>query len=94
MTKKHVAITLVLCMTSAFVGVVLAQAPIVNIDPRRHGNLAAAQRSIVQAFQKLDRAQQANEDQLGGHAQRAKDLLVQADAEIRLAADVSNEHRR
>jgi hypothetical protein len=94
MTKKHLAITLILCITSAFVGVVFAQGPIVNIDPRRHGNLAAAQKYIVQAFQKLDRAQQANEDQLGGHAQRAKDLLVQADGEIRLAADVANEHRR
>jgi hypothetical protein len=93
-TRKHIGITLILCITSAFVGVVLAQGSIVNIDPRRHGKLAAAQKYIVQAFEKLDQAQQANEDQLGGHAQRAKDLLVQADGEIRLAADVANEHRR
>jgi hypothetical protein len=31
---------------------------------------------------------------LGGHAQRAKELLTQADQEIRLAANVSNEHGR
>ncbi len=94
MTKKSLAITLVLCIASAFVGVMFGQAPVVNIDPHRHGNLAAAQNYIVQAYQRMDRAQQANEDQLGGHAQRAKDLLVQADSEIRLAADVANEHRR
>ena len=31
---------------------------------------------------------------LGGHAQRAKDLLTQADAEIRQAANVANSNRR
>ena len=90
---KRNLVTLLLCLTSALVGVVLAQGPVVNIDRNRHGNLAAAQSYIVQAYERLDRAQQANEDQLGGHAQRAKDLLTQADQEIRLAANVANEHR-
>lgn len=90
---KRNLVTLLLCLTSALVGVVLAQGPVVNIDRNRHGNLAAAQSYIVQAYERLDRAQQANEDQLGGHAQRAKDLLTQADHEIRLAANVANEHR-
>jgi hypothetical protein len=76
----------------AYGATMFAQAPVVNIDHRRHGNLAAAQEFIVQAYQKMDRAQQANEDQLGGHAQRAKDLLTQADMEIRLAANVANEN--
>jgi hypothetical protein len=31
---------------------------------------------------------------LGGHAQRAKDLLTQADEEIRQAANVANSHDR
>jgi hypothetical protein len=94
MTKRSLIVTLVLCITSAWVGAMFAQAPVVNIDRRRHGNLAAAQSYIVQAYQRLDQAQQANEDQLGGHAQRAKNLLSQADSEIRLAADVANEHHR
>jgi hypothetical protein len=94
MTRRSLAITEVLLLTLAFVGIMFAEAPVVNIDPHRHGNMAAAQNYIVQAFQRLDRAQQANEDQLGGHAQRAKDLLMQADEQIRLAADVANEHRR
>ena len=94
MTKRTLAITLILCITSALVGVMLGQGPVVNIDRRRHGNLAAAQGYIVQAYQKLDQAQRANQDQLGGHAQRAKDLLMETDGEIRLAANVANENHR
>jgi hypothetical protein len=93
-TKRNLVITLILCIASAFVGVMFAQGPVVNIDRRRHGNLAAAQGYVVQAYQMLDRAQQANEDQLGGHAQKAKELLTQADNEIRQAANVANENRR
>jgi hypothetical protein len=73
------------------VGVAFAQAPVVNIDKYRHGNLASAQNFIVQAYQKISDAQTANNDQLGGHAARAKNLLVQADEELRLAADVAND---
>ena len=71
--------------------VVYQQQPVVNIDPHRHGNLAAAQGYIVNAYQRIQQAQRANHGELGGHAQRAKDLLTQADAELRLAADVANE---
>jgi hypothetical protein len=91
---KSSVITVMACIVSVLAGVMLAQAPVVNIDHRRHGNLAAAQSYIVQAYQKLDQAQQANEDQLGGHAQRAKELLTQADEEIRLAANVANQNHR
>ena len=66
------------------------QAPVVNIDPNRHGNLAAAQGDIVDAYQRIDMAQSANNDQLGGHAQKAKDFLAQADVELRAAADFAN----
>lgn len=68
----------------------MAQEPVQNIDPGRHGNLASAQDYIRQAFDRLSRAQGENNDQLGGHAQRAKDLLRQASDEIRLAADAAN----
>jgi hypothetical protein len=72
--------------------VLLAQGPpVVNISSYRHGNLAAAQSYIVQAYQMVSQAQQANDDQLGGHAARAKQLLSQADYELRQAANVSNE---
>jgi hypothetical protein len=65
----------------------VAQAPSVTIDPSRHGNLAAAQDSVVQAWSHISDAQHANDSHLGGHAQRAKELLNQANAEIQLAAD-------
>ena len=45
------------------------------------------------SWQRINRAQQANNDQLGGHAQKAKELLEQADAELRAAADVANANR-
>ena len=64
--------------------------PCADIDPQRHGNLAAAQRLVVQAFERLSEAQNANEYQLGGHANRAKELLRQANEEIKLAAEAAN----
>ena len=69
-----------------------AQEPSQNIDPRRHGNLAAAQKLSRQAFDKMTAAQRANEFDLGGHAQRAKDLLEQANNEMKLAAIAANRH--
>jgi hypothetical protein len=75
---------------SGILGAQEAQAPVVNIDPNRHGNLAAAQGDIVDAYQRIDMAQQANNDHLGGHAQKAKDFLMQANSELRLAADFAN----
>lgn len=71
-----------------------AQAPVVNIDSNKHPNLAGAQNNIVQAYHLIEKAQGANHDELGGHAQKAKDLLTQADAELRAAATVSNEEHR
>ena len=67
-----------------------AQQPAQNIAPRRHGNLAAAQELSRQAFDKLTAAQQANEFDMGGHAARAKELLRQANAEMKLAAQAAN----
>lgn len=92
--KKVTVLTAVAGATLACVGIVFAQAPVVNIDRHRHGNLASAQSHIVQAYQSINAAQQANDGQLGGHAQRAKDLLTQADAELRLAANVANSEGR
>lgn len=70
-----------------------AQAPYVNIDPNRHGNLASAQNYILQAYNCISDAQHDNHGQLGGHAARAKDLLSQANDELRLAADEANERQ-
>ena len=74
-------------------GTVLAQAPTVTIDSTKHPNLAEAQHHIQQAYQKIDDAQQANKEQLGGHADKAKQLLGEADRELKAAAEYANHHK-
>jgi cellobiose-specific phosphotransferase system component IIA len=83
--KTLVALTLLVATGSAY-----SQEPVQNIDPSRHGNLAAAQDLVRQAYDRLSVAQKDNGNQLGGHADKAKELLRQANAEIRLAADAAN----
>lgn len=75
-------------------GIAIAQQPERDISGRRHPNLAAAQRLSRQAFERIVAAQQANEWDLAGHAQRAKDLLDQANRELKLAAEASNRNHR
>lgn len=83
--------TLAAAAAAACVAVVAwAQMPVQNIDPQRHGNLAAAQGLIAQAFDRVSEAQRDNRYELGGHPARAKELLRQAADELRLAADAAN----
>lgn len=89
--KKDMLVGTALGLIIGFSGAIFAQAPAVNIGDR-HGNLRAAQQYIVSAWQRIDIAQQDNNYQLGGHAGRAKELLVQADEELRLAANTANNH--
>jgi hypothetical protein len=55
-----------------------------------HPNLAAAAKLVQQAFDRLEAAQKANEFELGGHAAKAKDLLKQANDEIKLAVGAAD----
>ena len=91
--KKDVLIGTALGLVLGCSGAIFAQAPVVNIGDR-HGNLRAAQQSIVAAWQRIDEAQRDNNYQLGGHAGRAKDLLVQADEELKQAAITANHEGR
>ena len=93
MNRKNLLLGLTLLGTLTFGLAAQAQPPVVNIG-ERHGNLRAAQEHIVEAFQLVSQAQEANDSRLGGHAGRAKDLLQQADAELRMAADTANENGR
>ena len=70
----------------------MAQRPAKNINPARHPNLAAAQRLSRQAYEKIVAAQEANEWDLQGHAQKAKNLLDEVNNELKQAAEASN-HR-
>lgn len=74
-------------------GVVLAQRPKDDIG-RRHPNLAAAQRLSTQAFERITAAQKANEWDMNGHAQKAKELLEQVNHELKEAAEAANKHER
>ncbi len=56
-----------------------------SVDRSRHNNLALAQRAVRQADDRLTEAQRANHDDLGGHADRAKDYLLKANDEIKRA---------
>ena len=66
--------------------------PADNVSSARHPNIAAAQRASTQAYEKIVAAQKANEFDLGGHAQKAKELLEQVNRELKQAAETSNAH--
>jgi hypothetical protein len=74
-------------------GLALAQ-PKQNVSGARHPNLAAAQRMAHQAWEKIVEAQQANEWDMQGHAQKAKELLDQANNELKLAAEAANRNKK
>ena len=71
-----------------------AAPPARNVNPHRHPNIADAQRLCHQAWERVVAAQKANEWDMGGHAQRAKDLLDQASNELKAAAEAANANGR
>ena len=71
-------------------GVALAQRPRENVSAARHPNIAAAQRLSQQAWEKIVAAQQANEWDMQGHAEKAKNLLDEVNRELKLAAETAN----
>lgn len=71
-----------------------ADPPVKDVAPGKHPNIAAAQRHARQAWERILDAQKANEWDLGGHAQKAKDLLDQANAELKLAAETANQKKK
>jgi hypothetical protein len=73
-------------------GLAIAQRPKENVSPVRHPNLAKAQVSIHHAWEDVVAAQKANDWDMEGHAQKAKEALDVADREIKLAAEAANRH--
>jgi hypothetical protein len=71
-------------------GLAIAQRPAQNVSPGRHPNIAAAQRLAGQAYQRILDAQRANEWDMQGHAQKAKELLDEANNQLKLAAEAAN----
>ncbi len=71
-------------------GYALAKGPAENVSAKKHPNLAAAQKLSNEAFEKIIAAQKANEWDMNGHAQKAKELLEQVNSELKLAAEAAN----
>ena len=88
MTGRSVAVATGLRLTLC--AATYEQRPGRDISARKHPNRAAAQRLVDQAFRKVTEAQRANEFDLAGHAEKAKGLLDQANAELKLAAETAN----
>ena len=74
-------------------GSAIAKEPARNVSAKKHPNIAAAQKLVAQAYNKIEAAQKANEFDLGGHAQKAKDLLDQVNQELKAAAETANENK-
>jgi hypothetical protein len=92
MTKTRIATAALGCLLLAG-GLATAQKPARNVSGARHPNLAAAQRFAQQAWNKVVEAQRANEWDMSGHAQKAKELLDQVNNELKQAAQAANRNR-
>jgi len=94
MTIRRVVLGTVFSGSLLCGGLLVAQKPPRDVSARRHPNLAAAQRFCDQAFEKITAAQAANEYDMNGHAAKAKELLEQADKELKLAAEAANKNEK
>ena len=94
MTKGKFVLGSVLGVALLCGGVAIAQNPERDISAQKHPNLAAAQRFTDQAFNKISAAQEANEFDMNGHAAKAKELLDQANHELKMAAEAANKNKK
>ena len=90
MTKKSRLINTILSAALFCSGVTLAQEPVQDIDKKTHPILAAAQSHVVQANSYILAAQKDNKEDMQGHAEKARQLLVQVNQELKLAAEAAN----
>ena len=90
---KKLMTGVVLGLALAVGGAQLVAGPAQNVSAKKHPNIAAAQGFLAKAAAKVTAAQKANEYDLGGHAAKAKDLIDQAAAELKLAAETANQNK-
>ena len=88
--KRKIGFVTALLGAVLFCGLTLAQEPVVNIDKKIHPNLAEAQRLVVQANRYIIEAQKANNYDMKDHAEKARQLLVQVNQELKAAAEAAN----
>jgi hypothetical protein len=84
--KRHVDFITGLLAVLMFSVLSFGQEPAVTISKGAHPNLAGAQQHLVEANRLIVIAQKENKYDMQGHAQKARDLLLQADNELKAAA--------
>lgn len=92
MLRTNSFLRVLFVLTLICVGVVYAEErPMHDVSPAKHPNIAAAQDLIGKAWDKTVEAQEANNDELKGHADKAKQLLVDAARELSAAAHAAKQ---
>jgi hypothetical protein len=91
--------TIVACVMSMGLGMALvsdyalAKGPAENVSAKKHPHISRAQVLSNNAFEEMGVAQKDNEFDMEGHAAKAKELLEQANNEMKLAAGAANENK-
>ncbi len=94
MTFRTTLVSSVLAVALLLSGAVFAQKATHNISEKKHPNLAAAQNLCDRALTRITDAQKANEWDMDGHAAKAKELLDQANRELKQAAEAANKNAK
>lgn len=89
MTKRTLTFPALLTAV-LFCGAILAQEPEMDINAKVHPNLAEAQHHVVEANKEIAAAQKDNKYDMKGHAEKARQLLVEVNKELKLAAEAAN----
>ncbi len=91
MTKKSLLVNTISSAVLFCSSVTLAQGPVQDIDKKVLPNLAVAQSHVVQANGYIAAAQKDNKYDMHGHAEKARELLVQVNQELKTAAKDADE---
>lgn len=91
MNYKNALIAALLAVSLALAAAVVAQRS--NIDPSLHPGLAEAQQHILEATRKIHEAHERDKSDLGGHAEKAIQLLDQASLEVKSASELEHPHK-
>ena len=90
--KKPILVLVLVCLLAA--GVAIYAKPVHNVSGAKHPNLSEAQGLVDKAWNRIVAAQQANEFDMAGHAAKAKELLNEANKELKLAAEAANANKK
>ncbi len=92
MAKRNLLVSTILGAAFFCGGATLAQEPVQDINPQAHPNIALAQKHVVEANNYIKLAQKDNGYDMRGHAEKARQLLVEVNHELKLAAMAADAH--